>query len=60
MLSSRTTQKCQAVPPILLSQEKPQHLTPSQKSTLFPNVNESHCFKITLIEGETMSELEVG
>ena len=50
----------QAVPPILLILEKPQHLTPSQKSTQFPNVNESHSFKITHIEGEMMSELETG
>ena len=60
MLSSRATQKRWAVPPILLILEKPPHLTPSQKSMPFPNVNESHSFKITHIEGETMSELETG
>lgn len=49
-----------AMPPALLIQEKPQHLAPSQKSTQFPNVNESQSFKTTQIEGEMMSESEVG
>lgn len=59
MLNARTAQR-QAVPPLLLVGEKPQHLIPSQIGVQSPNVSERDSFKTTSIEGERTFESEGG